>query len=82
MLNRVALILQLIQSLVPQVVWALSGLAFVGTTIVAQDHLIPEPWNHYVAVTAAIASAICLFFTNHPPPKWDGIDRRTIPPST
>jgi membrane protein required for beta-lactamase induction len=55
-------------------------IAAASTALVAQDHVIPEPYNHWVAALAIIATAVAGVLTKLPRNEQSrdrAIDRRS-----
>ena len=55
--------------------WIISMIGSVLAAIVA-DNSLAEPWNHYAMLAATVCAAVTGYQVQHPPPKWDGTDRR------
>lgn len=60
-----------------QLSWLIGLITFVSTALIGQAELLGEPWRHYVTVLAIIGTAITAYMLQHPPPPWDGVDRRS-----
>jgi hypothetical protein len=59
-----------------QLGWFLGLMASMCVALAGQAELVGELWRHYIAIAGVVATATTGYMLQHPPPKWDGIDRR------